>query len=203
MLAGRSALQHCTRMSLTSVKSGRARAIDAALEVLRSRGIGAVTMRSVADAAGMTAPALYWHYQDKDALLRDIRREVTAVYRNHVLDGLREEAGLAGLRVVLTAFRTFALAEPNFYEVLFLMPPVPGSLSRPSGLFQILVERVRECMRDNALEEGDPADLALTITAHAQGLVMLHRRGQFDSPETFGAFFDRSVDRLILGIVQR
>ena len=151
----------------------------------------------------MTAPALYWHYQDKDALLRDIRREVGALYRNYVFDGLQEESGLSGLRRVLAAFRSFALAQPHFYEMLFLLPPVPGSSVRPSAMSQILVDRVRECMRQDALQEGDPVDVALTITAHAQGMVMLYRRGQFDSPEDFTAFFDRSVDRLLTGIVLR
>lgn len=186
-------------MSLTSVKSGRARAIDAALGVIREHGIAAVTMRSVADAAGMTAPALYWHYEDKDALLRDIRREVAARYRSYV-DGPRDESGLSGLRGVLAAFRSFALAEPHLYEVLFLMPSIPGSLSRSGSLFQILVDRVQECMRQNVLAQADPSDVALTISAHAQGLVVLYRRAQFESPEAFAAFFDRSVDRLLTGI---
>ena len=187
-------------MSLTSVKSGRARAIDAALGVIREGGIAAVTMRSVADAAGMTAPALYWHYEDKDALLRDIRREVATLHRRLVLDGPPEEIGLSGLRAILAAFRSFALAEPHLYEMLFLLPSMPGSLARPGSLFQILVDRVQECMRQNMLADGDPSDVALTISAHAQGLVVLYRRAQFESPEAFAAFFDRSVDRLLTGI---
>lgn len=148
----------------------------------------------------MTAPALYWHYQDKDALLRDMGREVAAIYRDHVYSPLHEVGGLPRLRSVLEAFRTFAVSEPNYYEVLFLIPPLAGSPLRPGSMLQVLVDRVRDCMRANELREGDPADVALTIAAHAQGAVMLYRRGRFDSEAGFAEFFDRSMERLLSGI---
>jgi AcrR family transcriptional regulator len=187
-------------MSLTRVKSGRARALDAALSVLREQGLGALTMRSVGEAAGMTAPALYWHYQDKDALLRDAYREVGALHRDHVHSGLGTGDAIERLLAALEAIRTFAVSEPNFYEVLYLVEPPAGVPRRTSTELQIVGELVRNCMRHNVFKDADPADVALTVSAHAHGAVMQYRRGQFDSETAFAEFYRRSLDRLLVGI---
>ncbi len=42
---------------------------DAALEIARTRGLAAVSMRAVAERVGVTPMALYRHVEDKDALL--------------------------------------------------------------------------------------------------------------------------------------
>lgn len=150
----------------------------------------------------MTAPALYWHYADKEALLRDVRREVAAIYRDHVYASLVEEGALARLEAVLEAFRTFAVAEPYYHELLFQAPPLSNGPRVPSSMFQILVDRVRDCMRQNELREDDPASVALTISAHSQGLVLLYRRDAFESERSFAAFYHRSIERLLQGIAR-
>ena len=150
----------------------------------------------------MTAPALYWHYEDKEALLRDVRREVAAIYRDHVYASLVEEGALARLKAVLEAFRTFAVAEPHYHELLFQAPPLSNVPRAPSSMFQILVDRVRDCMRQNELREDDPASVALTLSAQAQGLVLLYRRERFDSESAFAEFYHRSMERLLRGIAR-
>ncbi len=159
-------------------------------------------MRAIANAAGMTAPALYWHYQDKEALLRDVYRAVSAIYRDHVYAALVDEGALARLKAVLEAFRTFAVAEPYYHELLFLTQPGSNASRPPSNIIQPLVDRVRDCMRQNELRDGEVASIALTVHAHAQGLVLLYRHHHFESEGAFAAFYRRSVERLLLGIAR-
>ncbi|RGA03720.1 TetR family transcriptional regulator [Microbispora triticiradicis] len=45
------------------------RVAQAALELLREEGLDKLTVRRVATALGVKAPALYWHFADKRALL--------------------------------------------------------------------------------------------------------------------------------------
>lgn len=47
----------------------QAQILDAALELARTQGLGAVSMRAVAQRVGVTPMALYRHVKDKDALL--------------------------------------------------------------------------------------------------------------------------------------
>jgi AcrR family transcriptional regulator len=55
----------------------RDRVIDAAVTLFSERGTKAVSMRELADAAGVTVPGLYYHFASKADLIR-------AVYRDRV-----------------------------------------------------------------------------------------------------------------------
>jgi AcrR family transcriptional regulator len=55
----------------------RDRVIDAALSLFSARGTTAVSMRELADAAGVTVPGVYYHFASKADLIR-------AVYRDRV-----------------------------------------------------------------------------------------------------------------------
>lgn len=46
--------------------------VQAALGLLDQQGIEGLTMRRLAEALGVQAPSIYWHYADKPALLDDI-----------------------------------------------------------------------------------------------------------------------------------
>ena len=192
-------------MNLTAVQSLRPRLLASALEVLQDQGLEGVTMRAVADRAGVTAPALYWHFADKEALVREIARELSRVFKDQMLEAMAAPASEARLRRTLQVFRTFAIAHPTYFHMLFVRPPTSkrGEI-RDGGasptIFQLLVDRVAECMRDGSLAKTDAQSVAMTLAALAQGLVVLHRRGRFPSDAAFAAFFDLSVDRMIGGL---
>ena len=45
------------------------RIIAAALELLKEDGLANITLRKLADKVGVQAPALYWHFKDKETLV--------------------------------------------------------------------------------------------------------------------------------------
>jgi AcrR family transcriptional regulator len=53
----------------------RDRVIECALELFSERGTTAVSMRELADAAGVTVPGLYYHFASKADLVRAVYRE--------------------------------------------------------------------------------------------------------------------------------
>lgn len=58
---------------------GRRRILDAAAEAFWRRGYAATTLREIADAAGMKAGSLYYHFDSKDELLTAVLRRGIAV----------------------------------------------------------------------------------------------------------------------------
>jgi AcrR family transcriptional regulator len=52
--------------------STRDRIVDAALRLFAERGAAAVSVREVADAAGVTVPGLYYHFASKADLIREL-----------------------------------------------------------------------------------------------------------------------------------
>lgn len=50
--------------------------VDAAIEVLDRQGLPALSMRRIADALGIQASALYWHFPDKQTLLAAVSERI-------------------------------------------------------------------------------------------------------------------------------
>ena len=63
----------------------------AALELFSARGVSETTLSDVAKTAGVTRGAIYWHFQNKEALLRSLKTEALLPYERLALEGEREE----------------------------------------------------------------------------------------------------------------
>jgi AcrR family transcriptional regulator len=171
------------------------------MEVAHERGLDGVTVRAVADTAGVTAPAMYWHFADKEALVRDLAREIARVFKDRMFEAADATTSEERLRKSLDAFRRFAVDHPAYFDALFVRPPAARGAIEPRGtIFQMLIERVSDCMRDGTIRAGSAESVAMTFAALAQGLVLLYRRGRFTAEADFGAFFELSVRRLIDGL---
>jgi hypothetical protein len=124
-----------------------------------------------------------------------------------MLEAIAVPSPEARLRRTLEVFRTFAIEHPAYFHMLFVRPPTAARGAREmrdggvrSTIFQLLIDRVAECMRDGSLADADTESVAMTLAALAQGLVVLHRRGRFASDAAFVEFFDMSVERMIRGL---
>ncbi|MEU7422682.1 TetR/AcrR family transcriptional regulator C-terminal domain-containing protein [Streptomyces sp. NPDC040750] len=61
----------------------RARVADTALRLLNETGLDGLTLRAIARELDVKAPALYWHFKDKQELLDEM---ATQMYRRMVAD---------------------------------------------------------------------------------------------------------------------
>ncbi|MFJ8106999.1 TetR/AcrR family transcriptional regulator C-terminal domain-containing protein [Streptomyces sp. NPDC096132] len=89
----------------------RGRVADTALALLNETGLDGLTLRAIAKELDVKAPALYWHFKDKQALLDEM---ATEMYRRMVAkvaldpgDSWQERLRKAnrGLREALLAYR--------------------------------------------------------------------------------------------------
>jgi AcrR family transcriptional regulator len=186
----------------------RSRPLVAALAVLRREGPGALTLRTVAQEGGFSNPAIYKHYENKDALIRDVIRETYGVFKSYVFDTIDVDGDRRRLDAALGAVLRFALEQPRYYELLFFTPHrlvidrYPDDFRRgKSPAFRYLVDLVSACMRTGDLRKDDATDTAITLIAHVHGLVILHQTGRFnDDDALFEKFFERSMSRLLRGL---
>jgi TetR/AcrR family transcriptional regulator, acrAB operon repressor len=65
------------RRTKKEAEQTRRRIMEAALRMFDQRGIARTTMEHIAEAAALTRGAIYWHFADKQALLRAIREDVS------------------------------------------------------------------------------------------------------------------------------
>jgi AcrR family transcriptional regulator len=150
----------------------------------------AFTLRALAEDVGITAAALYRHFDDKEALFAALfddsfRRFGEAQLRAAEAAGPRERMQAAG-----RAYLDFALAHPADYRLMFMAPADLGERlpehirQRARGVFRLLVDRVRENIEAGHLPAGlDPEHAARAIWALSHGLVSLHLAGKLPGGE--------------------
>jgi TetR/AcrR family transcriptional regulator, cholesterol catabolism regulator len=68
----------------------RARILDAAAHVLSVKGYAGLRLTDVADEAQIQAPAIYYYYASRDALIEEVMWAGIADMREHVTDTLSE-----------------------------------------------------------------------------------------------------------------
>jgi AcrR family transcriptional regulator len=102
----------------------RSAILDAARELFVERGVEATTMREIARRIDYSPTAIYLHFKDKEALIRELcdtdfltlAQELQAIER---IADPTERLRLLGLGYV-----RFAVAHPNHYRLMFMTPQV-------------------------------------------------------------------------------
>lgn len=106
----------------------REQILDAARELFAARGYEAVTMREIGKRIQYSATALYHHFEDKQALVRELCRRDFSDFAQRFLAGVVgskspvESMCRAGL-----IYLAFAEQFPQHYRLMFMTPlPEPG-----------------------------------------------------------------------------
>ncbi len=153
----------------------RADLLTAAAALLERAGAPqGVTLRAVAREAGVSAPAVYGHFADLDALLDAVLDEGFRALRAAVEQAVAEESDPAARLVAgCRAYVAAGLTAPARFRAMF----GPRRLVSGREAFAVLVEGVRAC----ATAGTDPeADATLLWTA-LHGMVTL-RAADPDGP---------------------
>ncbi len=109
----------------------RQRILDAALKLFAHQGYGSTSVREVVEAAGVTKPTLYYYFDGKEALFREViasklsdgQRRVAAA-----LDG--EDTVVDKLRAVILSMVSGAKADPDGLR-LMLTCSLPNTQGHP------------------------------------------------------------------------
>src|SRR5512146_2296554 len=100
--------------------SMQTRILNAAKAIHARQGEEGLTMRRLAVRLGVTAPAIYHHFANRDALLEALSDQGfdRLVCRIEALPARRQ--AIRRCVDVLTAYREFALDEPHVFAIMFL-----------------------------------------------------------------------------------
>jgi AcrR family transcriptional regulator len=188
----------------------RGEILDAACDLLVSGGLDGLSMRKLAMQLGVTAPALYRHYENKEAVLVDVVGEAFKVYAQYVYRALDGRTPVERFRLTGQWYLAFALEHPQYYALLHAAHEIMGNQALPHeatdhayAVGQFMVDRVREAMECGMLKAGPPETVAWTMWAHAHGLVSIYHRGLFRIEEAeFRDLFLESSWRLMEGLAE-
>ena len=186
----------------------RAELLDAAETLLASSERAEdVSLRQVAAAVRVTAPAIYRHFDDKSALLLAVVQRRFADFRRRIAEAAMAHADpFDGLREAALTYCRFAIEHPAHYRVLFGpvgdkqhlgLRPDAGSGEHPGEPSMALL--VRQCQRCLDAGPGGAELRATDIAAEAWSL--LH--GSVDLRHSRPGFPWPALEVVVGGWVQR
>jgi AcrR family transcriptional regulator len=162
------------------------RVADRELELIEAEGIGAVSLRRVARAAGVSPGAPYHHFPDRAALLTALsdegfRRLAAALTTARAATPSPTEA----LPALLTTYVHFAHDNPAYFRLMF-RPELTQPHKSPNGekaankAFAVLADTVTDHIAEGTAKPVDADDLAITLWSLVHGLASLWLDGQLD-----------------------
>lgn len=188
----------------------RERVLDAARQIYLSEGLRSLSMRKVAADVGISATAIYRHFENKEAMLISLVAQGSHLFFQYLSRGLAGKTARERLELSGMAYLDFALDHPSYYRILFMSSQEDIGLERLCAessesfapTFQYLVDRVRDCMVEGVLAKADADATALTIWAGCHGFVSLYLANnlQMLSEEQLREIYRTSNSSLIRGL---
>ena len=184
----------------------RAHILDTAWELVRERGVEAVTVADVAAAAGVSRQLVYVHFENRAGLL------VAMARRHDVRSGF---AGRAAETAVLAPVAALERLLREWFAYLPEILPVARALEaaaingndggaawrdRTGGLREVLAAAVDRVATEGRLAEGwTPATAADWVWARAQPSAFAHLVGE--RGWAVGDYVDRAVPSILAEVV--
>jgi AcrR family transcriptional regulator len=174
----------------------RTRILVEARELFLSAGLSGFSMRVLAERVGVSATALYRHFDDRDALLASLLGEAFSTFGGYLMRALAGPTPLDRFRLTGKAYLDFALEHPRDYELMFmtncqdlgLVSMSEALQQRAQGTFVFLVDRLNECIEAGVFARADPRSLAAYVWTQTHGLASLWLVGQLSKDRNLAEF---------------
>lgn len=195
----------------------RRRLLDEAAALVAAGGAGAVTMRDLAERAGVSRTAAYRHFDGKDGLLVAVAAEGFA----RLDDALRAagegggepggpgggaRAGRARFEAMGRAYVRFARDHPAHYRLMYGRDALsrreaPELQAAADRAYDTLVALIAEGQAAGLLRAGDAGRLAYVAWSLVHGLALLLVDGQIERPQDPDGLAALAVATLLDGLV--
>ncbi len=162
----------------TSPAETQRRIVESARAALARDGYGELSMRTVAQRAGITPGAIYRHFRDRDELVDRVVADSFIAYELELTRAIAAHPVGSVARIVAAGRRyiQYAQEHPEAFRVLFSpfrdrprrLAELPGQ-----GGFKLLRECVAEAMESGELRKGDADLVTFFLWSRVHGIVML------------------------------
>jgi AcrR family transcriptional regulator len=194
--------------TLLTMTDQRKLILTKACELYLHEGLKGFSMRKLAKSVGVTAPALYRHYANREAVLLAVLGESYRLLGQYLYRALAGQSPWERFTMGGEQYMLFAIENPRQYEMLFVSPGALGVDRLPEevethacAVGQFWHDRVREAVDAGLLRDDEPQAIGRTLWAHAHGLVQLYLRGLLDLDEAgFRQLYRESGRRVFRGL---
>ncbi len=180
--------------------------LDAARAIMREEGVAALSMQELARRMDMRAPSLYNYFNSKAEIYDTLFRLGFTLFDAHIKELMQTSTGLRDeLRINIEGYMSFALENPDLYQLCFERP-VPGfvpskeSLALSFGILNQSYHRATQFKKQlNTKLTGQ--QIVDTVIAIAHGLTAMHLANEPHLPIGQGRF--GSLIPVVLSILEQ
>lgn len=180
--------------------------VTATREIVVKAGVDGVSLRRVAAALGVTAPALYAHVSDKRDLLKAVAEvEFEALIKR--FEAVTDAEPLDRMRSYSRAYIDHARANPELFRVMFLFQPqlavaAPTGSELPAATkaFAMPATAVVEAIEAGLIKRSDPVLTSLTTWSVSHGAAVVLQLGFAFDRATEDALVESVIEMMIAGL---
>lgn len=151
--------------------------------LVESGNADTVSIRAVSALVGVTAPSIYRHFEDKDAMVHAACERAFERFDQYLLDSSAHATNaLEVIHARALAYLQFAVANPGQYRVLFMTPDshrhdkttaFDAERSEMKGVVNI-AEAIREAIETGLVQKhADPMEMAIMLWSMVHGIASL------------------------------
>lgn len=179
--------------------------VTAALKLLEKEGTADFSLRELAKRLGVSAPALYTHFADKDALLVAVAvagfAKLKAALEAAVQQNAEPEAQFLAMG---RAYVQFGVAHPALYRLMFAGEELPAKREQfpelqeaGNAAFRALTGMLVAMQQSGFMRAGNTDLDGFTIWAHVHGLTSLVITGRVECVGDCGGIPMPSTDEMV------
>lgn len=187
--------------------------LAAAMQTLLSDGMDKLSLRGLAKQVGVSATAVYSHFQDKVDLLIDLRTQGfhhLSAQLQSAIDNNADKPGDEKVRALGFAYMDFAAEQPHLFDILFSWTPdvdrmKPDCVAAGIASECLLQDAICQMFRERGVEPTEYQAAVASFSAWSQvhGLTMLVRSGSIEGavicgnwPEIFSSQHPKAQQRV-------
>ncbi len=163
----------------------RQRILDAANHLFQELGYEGTTMRKIARRIEYNPATIYSYFKNKEEIFYALQHRAFQAFYDSIKHVREVEDPAKRLTSLGKAYLKFALENPGYYDLMFIMRQPMQALSEQDNWkigghnFELLHETVQECIAAKKLPPDDAEAMAAMIWASVHGLASLQVRDRF------------------------
>ncbi|HEY0519660.1 MAG TPA: TetR/AcrR family transcriptional regulator [Ilumatobacteraceae bacterium] len=179
--------------------------LRSASDLLANEGAGALTVRRIANAAGVSTMNVYSRFGGKDGVVEQLFIEGFRRLGDSMRAVVETDDALADVMSCGQSYRRFAIENPTLYSVMFdrvvpdYRPTVEAQLIAAATL-ELLANRLERAMTAGALRPADRLHTAALVWATCHGVVSLELKAVGPVAVDWSDVYQRAMSMIVKGL---
>lgn len=157
--------------------------LSAAKKLFVAEGFKSTSIRKIAAEVGVSPTTIYLYYKDKNEIVHALHQEGFVKLRTMLLSLKNVDSPFERLKATGRTYIQFALENPEYYEVMFVMREPLDFLAEDEKdpcweegrlIFNFIRYTIEECQKDGFFLGSDVNAVTLQSWALVHGLCSLH-----------------------------